>query len=74
MLKSKILIDVVCPDCGATQRINVDKTPGHCYYCGRLLRYNKATKRVEPGAGQEKDIIRTQYDFQRRKQLFGETR
>ncbi len=74
MLKSKILIDVVCPDCGATQRINVDKTPGHCYYCGRLLRYNKATKRVEPGAGQEKDIIRTQYEFQRRNQLFGETR
>ena len=73
MLKSKILIDVVCPDCGATQRINVDKTPGHCYYCGRLLRYNKATKRVEPGAGQEKDIIRTQYEFQRRNQLFGET-
>ncbi len=72
MLKSKILIDVVCPDCGATQRINVDKTPGHCYYCGRLLRYNKATKRVEPGAGQEKDIIRTQYEFQRRNQLFGE--
>ena len=73
MLKNKILIDVVCPDCGATQRINVDKTPGHCYYCGRLLRYNKATKRVEPGAGQEKDIIRTQYEFQRRNQLFGET-
>ena len=74
MLRSKILIDVVCPDCGATQRINVDKTPGHCYYCGRLLRYNKAAKRVEPGAGQEKDIIRTQYEFQRRNQLFGETR
>ena len=62
-LKSGILVDAECPDCGAVQRINVDKTPGHCYYCGRLLRYNKMTRRIEPGRGQEKDIIVTQYEY-----------
>ena len=52
-------------------RIYVDKTPGHCYYCGRLLKYNKQTRRIEPGPGQEKDIIQTQYEYLRRQTLGG---
>ena len=70
-LKTGVLVDVACPDCGAKHRIYVDKTPGHCYYCGRLLKYNKQTRRIEPGPGQEKDIIQTQYEYLRRQTLGG---
>ena len=51
----KNLLDVMCPDCHNRMRINVDKSPGHCYYCGRLLKYNKDTMRIEPGPGEETD-------------------
>ncbi|SEP89234.1 hypothetical protein SAMN02910369_00786 [Lachnospiraceae bacterium NE2001] len=65
------LIDVECPDCGTMHRIDIDKQPGHCQICGRLLRYNKVTMEIEPGAGEEADIILTQYEQQRRRQQFG---
>ncbi len=56
-----MLIDVKCPDCGEILRINMDKKPGHCYYCGRLLKVSPETLQVEPGKGLEKDVIQTQY-------------
>ena len=46
--------------------------PGHCQYCGRLLRYNPETMEIEPGEGEEKDKILTQYEFLRRRQQFGD--
>ena len=68
----KNLLDVMCPDCHNRMRINIDKSPGHCYYCGRLLKYNKDTRRIEPGPGEATDLIETQYEFLRRRQQFGE--
>ncbi|MCR5215239.1 MAG: hypothetical protein K6E10_12560 [Eubacterium sp.] len=56
-----MVLDVTCPDCKARLRINTDKVPGHCYYCGRLIKVNPDSLEVEPGPGEEKDIIQTQY-------------
>lgn len=64
--------DVVCPDCGAKLRIDIDAAAGHCHYCGRLIRYNENTMQIEPGEGEEEDIILTQYEYLRRRQRFGD--
>ena len=66
------LVDIICPDCKADLRIDIDMPPGHCQYCGRLLRYNPETMEIEPGEGEEKDKILTQYEFLRRRQQFGD--
>ena len=65
------IIDVECPDCKNTLRIDITKPAGHCQFCGRLLRVNKETMEVEPGEGKETDVILTQYEKQRRRQKFG---
>ncbi len=65
------LVDIKCPDCKARLRVDIDKPAGHCHYCGRLLKVNKETLKVEPGEGEEEDVILTQYEFLRRKQTFG---
>lgn len=65
------LVDVICPDCKASLRIDISMPPGHCHYCGRLLRYNRDTMEIEPGEGEESDKILTQYEFLRRRQQFG---
>ena len=65
------LYDVECPDCKHLLRIDITKKPGHCQFCGRLLRFNKETMEIEPGEGEETDVILTQYERQRRRQKFG---
>lgn len=66
------LVDVICPDCGNGLRIDLDKLPGHCHYCGRLIRVNRETLEVYPGKGEEQDIIETQYEFLRKHQMMGD--
>ena len=51
------LYDVECPDCKHMLRIDITKKPGHCQFCGRLLRFNKETMEIEPGEGEETDVI-----------------
>ena len=68
------LVDVRCPDCEELLRVNIDNRPGHCPYCGRLIKVNPETLEVEPGKGEEEDVILTQYEALRKKQKFGEQR